>query len=296
MMTSLGCKPSIFLILEHQNKLVCSAWPTKWLANHQKNMLARIARIGAPSGWHKPSLLGAPSGWRKPSQLAPSGWRSLSRRARTNLPATQPYKQDQPDQPDQTTGQTGQTGQIGLNAFLGKVFKTTGTGICTMLGTSALCCVATMPAEMFVAHMAFGTVGSLACAFALDKIPAEFDNKDNQTELKQNKRRTAAFFGLCSSMGIMMSPAVHLTLAVAPMAVPLAGLATVLTMSGAFFYAQRAGDKILTWQPALAGSLWGIIGISLSGLGAYACGFHNLANALFSVETCVWLFGIACCI
>jgi hypothetical protein len=241
-----------------------------------------LARLGAPSGWRKPSWLGAPS-----------GWRSLSRRARTNLPATQPYKQNEPDKPDQTTGQTGQTGQIGqigqigLNAFLGRVFKTTGTGICTMLGTSALCCVATMPAEMFVAHMAFGTVGSLACAFALDKIPAEFDNKDNQTELKQNKRRTAAFFGLCSSMGIMMSPAVHLTLAVAPMAVPLAGLATVLTMSGAFFYAQRAGDKILTWQPALAGSLWGMIGISLTGIGAYACGFHNLANALFSVETCV---------
>ena len=240
-------------------------------------MLARIARIGAPSGWRKPSRLGAPT----------CGWRSLSRRARPTLPATQPYKHDEPDKPDQTTGQTG---QIGLNAFLGRVFKTTGTGICTMLGTSALCCVATMPAEMFVAHMAFGTVGSLACAFALDKIPAEFDNRDNKPELKQNKRRTAAFFGLCSSMGIMMSPAVHLTLAVAPMAVPLAGLATVLTMSGAFVYAQRAGDKILAWQPALAGSLWGMIGISLTGIGAYACGFHNLANALFSVETCVWVF------
>ena len=252
-----------------------------------KNMLSRL---GAPSGWRKPSRLGA-LGWRKPSRLgAPSGWRSLSRRARPTLPATQPYKHDEPDKPDQTTGQTGQIGQIGLNAFLGRVFKTTGTGICTMLGTSALCCVATMPAEMFVAHMALGTVGTLACAFALDKIPAEFDNKDNQTELKQNKRRTAAFLGLCSSMGIMISPVVHLTLAVAPMAVPLAGLATVLTMSGAFVYAQRAGDKILTWQPALAGSMWGIIGISLTGLGAYACGFHNLANALFSVETCVWLF------
>lgn len=180
------------------------------------------------------------------------GWRSLSRRARTTLPATQQDKPDKPDKPDQTDQTTGQTG---LNAFLGRVFKTTGTGICTMLGTSVVCCVATMPAEMFVAHLAVGTVGSLACAFALDKIPAEFDNKDDQVELKQNKRRTAAFFGLCSSMGIMMSPAVHVTLAVAPMAVPLAGLATVLTMSGAFFLrtARRRQDfGVATsscWQP-----------------------------------------------
>lgn len=201
-------------------------------------------------------------------------WHGLARHAKLHTKATTTTKQDEP-------------ADAGLNAFLVRVYKTAGTGVFAMFGTSAVCCVTTMPAVHHYEHLGVGALGAIACALALEKVPPEFFEEDKQVVLKDNHLRTGLFYGIFSFMGVLVSPSVYETFAVEPMVLPLAGLASVLTMCGATFCAHRAGNKLLTWQPALSGSLWGLIGVAMVSIGAHKLGYPNVAHALFNVETYV---------
>ena len=84
----------------------------------------------------------------------------------------------------------------------------------------------------------------------------------------------------------MTTPMFAMVSAVNPTVIPAAAVAALGTMSGAALYALNTkGDSISAWGPALSGSLLGLIGCGLGGMGAAYMGYPAAAAALHSVST-----------
>lgn len=173
-----------------------------------------------------------------------------------------------------------------LRSFLGRVYSHTGYGIMGMFGASGVAVVSGLAFTAPMPLMVGGFVGALGSSFFLGEPQGYEVRGEKGLVAVDSAGRKLAFATLVSSFGLMTAPVLGYVALTQPMVVPAAVAATLVTMGGAGVYALRAsGDSINAWGPALTGGLFGLIGVSLGGMGASYLGYDQLASALFSVNT-----------
>lgn len=177
---------------------------------------------------------------------------------------------------------------VRLNAFLTKIYTTTGWGILGMFGSAQLLTATGLAFSVSPLMLAGGgMLTAVGSSMALTRMRPVYEITGGNARVAVDPpARQAAFAGCCVGFGMMTAPMFAMVSAVNPTVIPAAAVAALGTMSGAGLYALNAkGDSINAWGPALTGSLLGLIGVGVGGIAASYLGYPQAAAALHSVST-----------
>lgn len=176
---------------------------------------------------------------------------------------------------------------VHLNAFLTKIYTTTGWGVLGLLGTSQLLTSTGLASTMPMPLLVGGLLGGIGSSVLMGKTsPMYTANNEEGIVAVDSTGRQLAFAGLVGSFGAMTAPMFSLVAASNPSIIPAAAVASIATMSGSALYALNSkGDSINAWGPALTGGLFGLIGVGLGGMGCQYLGYYEAAHALHSLST-----------
>jgi FtsH-binding integral membrane protein len=166
----------------------------------------------------------------------------------------------------------------GLKKFMGRVYATSGLGIGTGLTVATVASQMPFVAENPLAVLGVGFVGCIGSIFAFSSIKPkiikdktiEHEGKTYTINISENSGGRIASYGLiCGSMGIMISPMVHMATIVSPSIMPMAIGLSLSTMIGSSLYAYlRPPGSLLSWGPPLITCLSGFVGMGLISIGS----------------------------
>ena len=180
---------------------------------------------------------------------------------------------------------------VHLNAFLTKIYSTTGWGVLGLLGSAQLLTVSGLAFAMPMPLLGVGLVGGIGSSMAMAKMAPMYTAVPGEGLVAvDSAARKAAYAGLVGSFGCLAAPMFGLVSLSNPTIIPAAAVASIATMSGAALYALNAGmgkdgEAISAWGPALTGGLFGLIGVGVGGMGCSYLGYHEAAAALHSFST-----------
>ena len=180
---------------------------------------------------------------------------------------------------------------VHLNAFLAKIYSTTGWGVLGLLGSAQLLTVSGLAFAMPMPLLGVGLVGGIGSSMAMAKMAPMYTAVPGEGLVAvDSAARKAAYAGLVGSFGCLAAPMFGLVSLSNPTIIPAAAVASIATMSGAALYALNAGmgkegEAISAWGPALTGGLFGLIGVGVGGMGCSYLGYHEAAAALHSIST-----------
>ena len=167
---------------------------------------------------------------------------------------------------------------VGLNRFMQKVYNTTGLSVLGALGTSYA--VLSLPLSgVALSQIAIGgfiasLVGLVGSSFMKPEylIMKEALNNKEQTEtiVARNSILRSALYGMgVMGLGLSAAPLLAFASMVSPTIVPTClGLTTAIFGGASLAAYMMPKDKMLGYGRVLMGSLFGLIGLQLVGLGA----------------------------
>ncbi len=183
----------------------------------------------------------------------------------------------------------------GLSNFIGKIYKTTGLSIVSMLTIS----YGMASTGIFVSEEAgLVCMGGSFFASMASIVAFQYFKYDVQTKKSETKRNHIEYYSINTTErklaygsfiffnSLMISPLIAMAHTLNPMIVPAAAGITGLIMSGASLYAyKKPNGSLLSWQAPLAGCVVGLIGMGLVGIGSHLImGPNLLSSVLMSVE------------
>ena len=167
---------------------------------------------------------------------------------------------------------------VGLNRFLQKVYNTTGLSILGALGTSyavlSLPLTATAMSQIAMGGMVATLVGLIGSSFMKPEylVMKEPLGQGEQTEtiVARNSVLRNALYGVgVMGLGLSAAPLLAFASMVSPSIVPTClGLTTAIFGGASLAAYMMPKDKMLGYGRVLMGSLIGLIGLQLAGLGA----------------------------
>jgi FtsH-binding integral membrane protein len=156
-----------------------------------------------------------------------------------------------------------------LNAFMIKIYKTTGLSISASLGISYMLAnsllVYSHPFALLFGGMGASFAGIIAFNMIAPIIKREKIPGGQLIEKWENPfSRQMAFASIIAGSGAMLSPFLSSILAMNPGLIPMAIGLSVLVMGGSSLYALRKPlGEFKTWESTLTGGIVGLIGMNI---------------------------------
>jgi len=179
----------------------------------------------------------------------------------------------------------------GLSRHIRKTYTKVGLGAGVTVGMAALAphvdLVMQYPGTCLVGGVitALGSIGVMCYEKCKSKVVTD---QQGTLDMEDTMLRKASFWGLVLGEGLTIAPFASVIHEIDPGILPTAALITTGVMAGASLYAYRTPpDQLTLWGTPLYGSLLGLLGVGVVGLG---CGLvwgpsSLMFQALHSVNT-----------
>jgi len=159
---------------------------------------------------------------------------------------------------------------VGLKRFMAKVYTNMGLGVAASIGTSLAFSPFISEATVLPTFVV-GAIGSFGSIYVFSKYKPTYHSTlvgDEPVYYTKNpKWREWSFWGLSASMGLTMSPLVHIIMKSDPFVVPASILISSYIFGSCALYSYRtANTQILQWKAPLMIGLGGLVGMQFAGL------------------------------
>ena len=175
----------------------------------------------------------------------------------------------------------------GAASFLSDVYKTTGIGLATTLGTSQLLCYTDVVATHPMSCILGGGLCSMASIYGINAMKPEYHHKPENEAFRfsiNSKERLGAYGTLCISTGTVISPLMYSIQGTTIL--PTALLLTSGVFGGCTLYALKSPlGAMSSWKAPLYGSIFGLLGVGIGSIITQYFGYTELSNLLFDINT-----------
>ena len=175
----------------------------------------------------------------------------------------------------------------GAASFLSDVYKTTGIGLATTLGTSQLLCYTDVITTHPMSCIFGGGICSMASIYGINAMKPEYHHIPENESFRysiNSKERLGAYGALCISTGTFISPLIYSIQGTTIL--PTALLLTSCVFGGCTLYALKSPlGAMSSWKAPLYGSIFGLLGVGIGSIVTQYLGYTELSNLLFDVNT-----------
>lgn len=178
-----------------------------------------------------------------------------------------------------------------LNAFMSKIYKTTGLSIGGYLGGSYLLAHTPLALMNPFIPILSGLAFSLGGIYFVNKIPPTITNvKTKNGEIVEKwespQNRKFAFASIVTGAAITSTPFMSYLALVSPGTIPVAAASALMVMGGSSIYAMnKPVGSFKQWESTLSGGLFGLIGMNiLSLITTMAIGPNAFSMACFKID------------
>lgn len=177
----------------------------------------------------------------------------------------------------------GRVQEIQMQRFLSKTYLTTGGGVIGYFAAAQLLGPLMTPGLA----LGGGFIAALGSSTYINMTRPQYiySEQDSGVIAVDRTARLAAFATLFASFGVMSSPLINYMFYANPTVVGAALFSSVATMAGASAYALTTKRDFTIYGGALTGGLFGLIAVSLGGLGAEYLGYHSFASSMHSLTS-----------
>ena len=178
---------------------------------------------------------------------------------------------------------------LGMTRFLKRVYTYTGVGICASLGVSYF----TVPfaAANPLGTILMGAVLSFGSLYPLSYFKPNYKQVQENNQIikyaEDDNMRYLSFGALVTGMGMIMSPAMMMCMAVDPMIVPTAFVMSSMVFGGCALYSTKCKDEtMMKWQGPLMVGLYSLVGLGLTSIASLLIfGPNPYAALMMNVDT-----------